>query len=123
MFHVVSVGHSEQEKVRGQNERDLLYAQKENDINIARKQAEQQQAEIENLMSLEAAKTRTEAVRLEAAANAELLTPEYLEMKKYEAIAANSKLIFGDIPRNVFLNGDGSIARTGAVLKPEETSP
>lgn len=113
--------HSEQEKVRGQNERDLLFAQKENDVNIARKQSEQQQAAIENQMALEAAKTRTEAIQLEAAANAKLLTPEYLEMKKYEAIAANSKLIFGQIPQNVFLNGDGSIARTG-VMNQDGTS-
>jgi len=105
---------NEQEKVKGQNARDLLLAQKDNDVNIAKKQSEQQQAAIENQMALEAAKTRADAIRLEAAANAELLTPEYLEMKKYEAITTNSKLIFGQIPQNVFMDGDGGKVRMAA---------
>lgn len=38
----------------------------------------------------------------EAAGNAQLLTKEYLELRRYEAIAANNKVYFGkDIP-NMF---------------------
>lgn len=36
------------------------------------------------------------------------LTPEYLELMKYQAIAANSKIYFGqDIP-NMFVDGSNS---------------
>lgn len=40
------------------------------------------------------------------------LTPEYLELMKYQAIAANSKIYFGqDIP-NIFVDNSGSPGRT-----------
>lgn len=40
------------------------------------------------------------------------LTPEYLELMKYQAIAANSKIYFGqDIP-NMFVEGHNSPPKT-----------
>lgn len=46
------------------------------------------------------------AVERQALANKLLLTPEYLELKRYESIASNAKLYFGsDIPK-FFVNGD-----------------
>merc|ERR1712013_548462 len=108
---------NEQEQVKGRNQRDILEAQKKNDVNTQKKKAEQEQAAIENEMRLEAAKTEAEimrqmakasaeAIREEAEANKQLLTPEYLELQRFKAIVSNSKLIFGDIPQNVFLSGD-----------------
>jgi len=42
----------------------------------------------------------------QAKANALLLTPEYLELKKYELLSQNSKVYFGpDIP-SMFINSD-----------------
>jgi erlin len=41
----------------------------------------------------------------QADANTVLLTPQYLELRKYEAIAHNNKIFFGnDIP-NMFVQG------------------
>lgn len=46
------------------------------------------------------------AVKQQAQANQLLLTPEYLELKRYESIATNAKLYFGsDIPK-FFVNGE-----------------
>eukprot|EP01083_Nonionella_stella_P193121 713584_1 len=106
---------NEEEKVRGVSQRGLLQANKQNEINIAQKKSEQEQAEIANQMNLEAAKTQAaiirenakaqaDAIKEEAIANEKLLTPAYLQLKKYDALLSNSKLIFGDIPTNVFLN-------------------
>ena len=108
---------NEEEKVRGVAARELLQAQKQNEINIAQKKSEQQQQAINNEMRLEAAKTEAaivrenakanaEAIKEEALANEKLLTDQYLQLKRYEAMLANSKMIFGDIPNNVFLNGN-----------------
>jgi len=33
-----------------------------------------------------------------------MLTPEYLEMKKYEALAANNKIYFGNSIPNMFVD-------------------
>lgn len=41
------------------------------------------------------------------------LTPEYLELMKFQAIAANSKIYFGqDIP-NMFVEGNNSPPKSG----------
>ena len=46
------------------------------------------------------------AVERQAEANKLLLTPEYLEFKRYESITTNAKLYFGpDIPK-FFVNGE-----------------
>lgn len=109
---------NEEEKVRGISARELLQSQKQNEIDIAKKKSEQEQAAIDNEMKLESAKTNAEIVRenakaksdailKEAEANEKLLTNAYLELKRYEAMISNSKLIFGQVPDNVFLsNGD-----------------
>lgn len=45
----------------------------------------------------------------QAQANLLLLTPQYIELKKYEAIASNNKIYFGEkIPNVFFENGFGS---------------
>ena len=112
---------NEEEKVRGVATRELLQAQKQNEINMAQKKSEQEQQAINNEMRLEAAKTEAaivkekaraneEAIKEEAFANAKLLTAEYLQLKRYEAMMKNSKMIFGEIPSTLFLNGDAEKA-------------
>lgn len=55
-----------------------------------------------------------------AESNYLLLTKEYLELKKYEAISKNAKIFFGDsIPNSLFLTNDpfdanGQAAATAA---------
>ena len=55
------------------------------------------------------------------------LTPEYLELKKYQAIASNSKIYFGSNIPNMFVDSSCALkysdVRTGreGSLPPEET--
>ncbi|XP_064599866.1 erlin-2-B-like [Liolophura sinensis] len=70
---------------------------------IMEKESEQKIAEIEDLTHLAREKARADAEFYKAAKEAESnrvrLTPEYLEMIRYQAIAGNSKIYFGkDIP-------------------------
>jgi hypothetical protein len=46
------------------------------------------------------------SIERQAVANKLLLTPEYLELKRYESIAANAKLYFGTNIPTFFMNGD-----------------
>lgn len=50
---------------------------------------------------------------LQAQANQLLLTPQYIELKKYEAIASNNKIYFGEKIPNIFVdNGFSSSFET-----------
>lgn len=46
-----------------------------------------------------------------AAANNELLTKEYLELKKYESLGANSKIYFGESIPQMFVNGGAGLSK------------
>lgn len=71
---------------------------------IMEKESLQRIGEIEDAMHLAKEKSRSDAeyyhMTMQAQANKLLLTKEFLEMKKYEALAHNTKVYFGqDIPR------------------------
>lgn len=71
---------------------------------IMEKESLQKMSEIEDLMHLATQKSRADAhfyqKKMEAEANALLLTTQYLELKRYEAIGNNTKMFFGaDIPK------------------------
>lgn len=79
------------------------------DQKIMEKESLQKMSEIEDLMHLATQKSRADACfyqkKMEAEANALLLTTQYLELKRYEAIGNNTKMYFGaDIPK-VFWSG------------------
>merc|ERR1712223_1835427 len=79
---------------------------------ILEKESLQKMAKIEDEMHLAKEKSRTDAeyykIKREAESNALLLTKEYLDLKKYEALSTNRKVYFGpDIP-NVYFGNDGS---------------
>ena len=68
-------------------------------------------AKIEDEMHLAKEKSRTDAefyrIKRESEANSLLLTKEYLDLRKYEALSSNRKVYFGpDIP-NVYFGNDG----------------
>lgn len=70
----------------------------------------QRMAEIEDAMHLARQKSRSDAevyqMKLQSEANKLLLTPEYLELKKYEALSSNAKIYYGqDIPKMFSLGG------------------
>ena len=69
-------------------------------------------AKIEDEMHLAKEKSRTDAefyrIKRESEANALLLTKEYLDLRKFEALSSNRKVYFGpDIP-NVYFGNDGT---------------
>lgn len=78
------------------------------------KESLQRIAQIEDEMHLATQKGRANAefyrLQQQAEVNKILHTPEYLELKKYEALAQNTKVYFGnDIPQNFLtLNGVSS---------------
>lgn len=67
-------------------------------------------------------KSKTDAefyqMKLKAAANEILLTKQYLELKKYEALAVNNKVYFGaDIPNMFLLGADETLQKKSASEK------
>ena len=64
-------------------------------------------------MHLAKEKSKTDAefyrIKRESEANGLLLSKEYLELKKFEAVSSNRKVYFGpDIP-NVYFGNDGNV--------------
>uniref|UniRef100_A0A8D0CDH4 Erlin-1 n=1 Tax=Scleropages formosus TaxID=113540 RepID=A0A8D0CDH4_SCLFO len=90
---------------------------------VMEKETEKKISEIEDAAFLAREKARADAEFYTAAKFAEAnrlkLTPEYLELMKYQAIAANSKIYFGqDIP-NMFVDNSAPLA--GSAGKPDPT--
>lgn len=77
------------------------------DQKIMEKESERKMAEIEDQTHLGREKAKADAECYKAQKQAEsfklMLTPEYLELKKYESVAANSKIYFGNSIPNMFM--------------------
>merc|ERR1712141_403330 len=76
---------------------------------ILEKESLQKMAKIEDEMHLAKEKSKTDAefyrIKREAEANALLLSKEYLDLKKFEALSSNRKVYFGpDIPNTYIVN-------------------
>nr|XP_048685246.1 erlin-2 isoform X2 [Caretta caretta] len=103
---------------------EITYGQK-----VMEKETEKKISEIEDgaFLAREKAKADAEcytAMKI-AEANKLKLTPEYLQLMKYKAIASNSKIYFGkDIP-NMFMDHTGSKSAEGLVeeLRGENWAP
>uniref|UniRef100_A0A3B4CDE4 Erlin-1 n=1 Tax=Pygocentrus nattereri TaxID=42514 RepID=A0A3B4CDE4_PYGNA len=85
---------------------------------VMEKETEKKISEIEDAAFMAREKAKADAEFYTAAKFAEAnrlkLTPEYLELMKYQAIAANSKIYFGqDIP-NMFVDNSASAPGKGA---------
>ena len=85
------------------------------------KESLQKMAKIEDEMHLAKERSRTDAefyrIKRESEANSLLLSKEYLEMKKFEALSSNRKVYFGpDIP-NVYFGNDGAETGDGTANK------
>ncbi|XP_017588027.1 PREDICTED: erlin-2 [Corvus brachyrhynchos] len=94
---------------------EITYGQK-----VMEKETEKRISEIEDAAFLAREKARADAecytAMKVAEANKLKLTPEYLQLMKYKAIAANSKIYFGkDIP-NMFMDSAGSQRRSAEGL-------
>lgn len=84
------------------------------------KESLQRMAQIEDEMHLARERSRTDAkfyqLKRQAEANNVLLTPQYLELKKYEALSRNNKIFFGNSIPNMFVNGGCADGKTGSTL-------
>lgn len=109
-----------------ERKRALIEAEKESmvakihwDQKIMERESERKMSEIEDMTHLAREKARSDAefYKLEKSAlsNKLLLTPEYLELRRYEALAANNKVYFGNSIPDMFLDHSaGSAAGSAA---------
>ncbi|XP_004625604.1 erlin-1 isoform X1 [Octodon degus] len=97
---------------------------------VMEKETEKRISEIEDAAFLAREKAKADAeyyaAHKYATSNKHKLTPEYLELKKYEAIASNSKIYFGSNIPNMFMDSSCALkysdVKTGreSTLPPEE---
>lgn len=88
---------------------------------VMEKESLQRIANIEDEMHLARQKSHADAefymLKLQAEANKLLYTPEYLEMKKYESLAQNTKVYFGNNIPQVVLSSDSHTDTASKILK------
>ncbi len=107
---------TERKKAIIEAEKDAQVAKIQFERQILEKESAQKMARIEDEMHLAQQKSRTDAefyrIAKEAESNQLLLTKEFLELKRYEAMANNQKVYFGpDIP-GTFVNSDCDAAKS-----------
>merc|ERR1719334_1057767 len=112
---------TERKKAVIEAEKEASVAKIQYERKILEKESLQKMAKIEDEMHLAKEKSRTDAeyyrIKREAEANALLLTKEYLDLKKFEALSTNRKVYFGpDIP-NVYFGNDGSDTSDSSAAK------
>jgi len=94
---------------------------------ILEKESVQKMELIEDTIHLAREKSKTDAefykIQKQAEANQLLFTPQYLELKKYEAASANRKVYFGPQIPNIYFSSssEDSAAAATTVTSPEPT--
>jgi len=107
---------TERKKAVIEAEKEAMVAKIKYEQNILERESMQKMETIMDQMHVDKEKSRTDAefykIQKQAEANQLLLTTEYLELKRIEAMANNNKVYFGpDIP-NMFIDGEqGKIDR------------
>merc|ERR1719244_523827 len=107
---------TERKKAVIEAEKEAMVAKIKYEQNILERESMQKMETIMDQMHVDKEKRRTDAefykIQKQAEANQLLLTTEYLELKRIEAMANNNKVYFGpDIP-NMFIDGEqGKIDR------------
>jgi len=98
-----------------ERKRAIIEAEKESEVarihrdnKVMQKESERQMSEIEDHTHLAKQKARADAefytMEKMALSNKLLLTPQYLELKRQEALMSNSKIYFGDSIPTMFLD-------------------
>ncbi|XP_040572055.1 erlin-1 [Lepeophtheirus salmonis] len=92
-------------------EKESIVAKIKLEKQILEKESEQKMAHIQDSMHLAKEKFKADAefykIHKEAESNKLLLTKEFLELKRYEAISNNQKMYFGpDVPNMFFINDE-----------------
>ena len=111
---------TERKKAVIEAEKEAQVAKIKYEQNILEKESLQKMAKIEDEMHLAKEKSKTDAefyrIKRESEANALLLSKEYLDLKKFEALSSNRKVYFGpDIP-NVYMGNDGASESTASKI-------
>ncbi|XP_021922267.1 erlin-1-like [Zootermopsis nevadensis] len=100
---------TERKKAVIEAEKEALVAKIQFDQKIMEKESLQRMSQIEDEIHLARQKSRSDAdfyqTQKEAEANRLLLTKEYIELKKYEAVAKNNKVYYGTEIPSMFIHG------------------
>ncbi|KAL4239298.1 Erlin-1 [Mactra antiquata] len=98
---------TERKKAIIEAEKNASVAKIEWEQKVMEKESEKRMSEIEDLTHLAKEKARADAnyyrVQKEAEANKVMLTPQYLEMLKYQSVAQNAKIFFGNQIPDIFV--------------------
>jgi len=110
---------TERKKAVIEAEKEAQVAKIKYDQNLAERESKQKMEKIDDEIHLAKEKSRTDAeyykIAKQAEANKALITPEYLDLKRIEAIGSNNKVYFGsDIPK-MFLDGGANPNSAAAV--------
>lgn len=121
---LISIEHQRVVEKDAETERKRAVIEAEKSAQISKIQYEQKIMEKESLQRIEQIENKIQTDRMRSQADAEfyigqkkaetnklLLTPEYLELMKYEAITKNNKIYFGEKIPNIFLENGISFKR------------
>merc|ERR550539_2360610 len=111
---------TERKKAVIEAEKEAMVAKIKYEQNIQEKESMQKMEAINDDIHLTKEKSRADAdfykIERSAEANALLLSKEYLDLKKFEALSSNRKVYFGpDIP-NVYMGNDGASESTASKI-------
>merc|ERR1711981_1357394 len=105
---------TERKKAVIEAEKEAQVAKIQYERKIQEKESLQKMAKIEDEMHLAKERSRTDAefyrIKRESEANALLLSKEYLELKKFEALSSNRKVYFGPNIPNVYIGNESQEA-------------
>ncbi|XP_037033603.1 erlin-2-B-like [Bradysia coprophila] len=120
---LISIEHQRVVEKNAETERKkaIIEAEKQSQVSkiqydqkIMEKESVQRMEQIENQIQSDRYRSQADSelyiAQQKAIANQDLLTPQYLELKKYEAIALNNKIYFGEKIPNMFVNNGFSQA-------------
>ncbi|XP_012285043.1 erlin-2-B isoform X2 [Orussus abietinus] len=118
---------TERKKAIIEAEKEALVAKIQYNQKIMEKESLQRIAAIEDEMHLAREKSRSDAdyyqMKKQAEANMLLLSKEFLELKKYESLAQNAKVYFGqDIPKMFTYGGCAHVDSLGLNVKSVDNS-
>lgn len=118
---LISIEHQRVVEKDAETERKKAIIEAEKQAQISRIQYEQKIMEKESMKKINAIENQIQLDRMRSNADAELyniqrkaeankflLTPEYLELMKYEALMKNNKIYFGEKIPNIFAADDSS---------------
>ncbi|CAB3362270.1 erlin-1-like [Cloeon dipterum] len=115
---LISIQHQKVVEKDAETERKKAIIEAEKEAQVAKiqfqqkimeKESFQRMSQIEDEMHLAQQRSRSDAefyqMQRQAEANNLLLTPQYLELRKYDSISKNNKIYFGSQIPSMFLNG------------------